>query len=465
MIMVSEFIEKRFPNLVPWRTESRAITKLAVPMALTHLAYMAIVTTDVVMMGWLGKDALAAGSLAGNYYWFFEMIILGVLYALSPILAQHIGARRFRMVRPATRQGFWLALILGIPCTAVVWHAGPILVLLGQDADLSENAQAYLRYMVVGLIPGLWYMVLCEFLVAHARPRAPLVVSTLAIFLNGFLDYSLIFGNFGMPRLGLVGAGVASATVSTTMFLAVLVFVLVDRKFRRYRLWGHFWRVDKDQIVEIIRVGTPIALTEVAEMGTFFVAALLMGMIGTDALAAHAIVTQTAGIVLMVPMGLAQAAAVRVGWAVGKGDYGSAARSGWTAVSMSAFFTLVTGAIFLLGGGVIVDFYLDAANPENRIAAELGVTLLAIAAVFMVFDGTQLVGRGSLRGLKDTRVPMQIALGCHWGIGMAAAAYFGVYLGMGAEAVWISMTVSWCLVCVLLLRRFYMTCSEAMTGS
>ncbi|MEE8515008.1 MAG: MATE family efflux transporter [Alphaproteobacteria bacterium] len=437
-----------------WSQEARATVSLAVPLVLIALAWVAMVTTDRVMMGWLGPESLAAGSLAGQFFLFFEYFAIGVLGAVAPILSQHLGARRYRMVRRTVRQGFWVAVILAFPCMAMIWHAQAILVLLGQDPDLASAGQSYVRFMVLGFLPGLWLVVLSAFLAAHTRPRATLVVTVLGIGINALADYALMFGHFGFPRLGLIGAGVASAAVSTFMFLALLSFVLIDRRLRRYRLLGRFWRADWSQLYEIVRLGLPIAVAHLAEVGMFLASTLLMGLIGTAALAAHAIANQCAVIVYMVPYGIAQAATVRVGRAVGAGTHQAAARAGWAAVALGIGFAFLPAAAFWFLGGAIVDLFLDTARPENRVAIDLAVSFLAIAALLQFADGTQCTAFGALRGLKDTRGPMLIALAGYWGLGLMSAAVFGVYLGFGGQAIWISLAVALSVVGALLVRRF-----------
>jgi MATE family multidrug resistance protein len=308
--------------------------------------------------------------------------------------------------------------------------------------------------MVLGFLPGLWFVVLSEFLVAHTRPRATLVVFVLAIGINALADYALMFGHFGFPRLGLIGAGVASATVSTFMFLALLSFVLIDRRLRRYRLLGRFWRADWSQLYEIVRLGLPIAVAHLAEVGMFLASALLMGLIGTAALAAHAIANQCAVIAYMVPYGIAQAATVRVGRAVGAGKHRAMARAGWTAVALGIGFAFLPAAAFWFLGGAIVDLFLDTARPENRLTIDLAVSFLAIAALFQIADASLATAFGALRGLKDTRGPMLISLAGYWGLGLTSAAVFGVYLGFGGQAIWISLVVAVSVVGALLVRRF-----------
>lgn len=438
----------------PWRREGRAMLLLAVPLILTELSHMAIVTTDVVMMGWLGPQSLAAGSLAGHLYAFLDYFALSVLTAVSPILAHQLGARRFRLVRRTVRQGFWAALILALPCVVLIWQAEALLLLLGQEPELASAARPYIRIMVLGFLPGLWFMVLSEFLVAHVRPRVLLAVAVLGVGVNGLADYALMFGNLGFPRLGLAGAGVASATVNTFMFLSLLGFVLVDRRLRRYRLLGHFWRADWPRLVEILRLGLPIGVSSVAETGMFLASALLMGLLGTVPLAAHAVAIQCASIAYMVPFGVAQAAAVRVGRAIGAGDHRAADRAGWTALALGVGFAALPAALFWGFGEELTALFLDPTVAENRPVIDLAVAFLAVAAFFQLADAAQAVSAGILRGYKDTRVPMLIAVGGYWGLGLSSAALFGVYLGQGGEAIWIALAVALSLVGILLVWRF-----------
>ena len=437
-----------------WWRETRAMVSLAVPLALTQLAYVAIVTTDVVMMGWLGPESLAAGVLSSHLYFFFAVFGLGVLEAVAPIVSQDLGARRFRMVRSTVRQGFWAAVMLALPCMAIVWHTQPILTLLGQDPELAGAGQPYVRLMMLGLLPGLWQMVLSEFLAAHGRPRAILVVTVVGIAVNALGDYALMFGHFGFPRMGLTGAGVASAVVNTFMFLALFGFVLIDRRLRRYRLLGYFWRADWSRLFEIIRLGVPIAVTELAEMGMFLALSLLMGLIGTSALAAHAVAGQSGMVAFMVPLGLAQAATVRVGRAVGAGDPRAAARAGWTALVLGGIYAFLPAAAFWFFGDVLAGAFLDTTQSGNRTTIGLAVSLLAIAALFQFADTIQLVTRGVLRGFKDTRGPMLISLLGYCGLGLPFAALFGFTFDLGGQGIWLGMAAGIAVVGVLLVLRF-----------
>ena len=438
----------------PWLREARAVIHLAVPLALTHLSYMVILLTDVVMMGWIGTDAIAAGSLARDFYWVMGAFSMGILTGATPIMAQHLGARRFRQIRPTLRNAAWLAILIAIPVSVAAWFSSPLLVLLGQEQQVADDGQSYLRYLLWGLLPTLWFVVLTEFLAAHARPRAVLVVSVFGIALNALLDYALMFGNFGAPNMGLEGAGVASLVVNWFMFVLLVGFVLKDRKFRRYRLTGRMWRIDWSVMGEIIRVGSPIAGAEIAEMGLFFVTTLLMGLLGVDALAAHAVTGQCYAIVFMIPVGLAQAGAVRVGRAAGARDAIGVARSGWTATALASLIVLLPTFVFWFAARSLAGLILDPADPANTVALDLAVLLLHVGAFFMIADSVQFAVRGALQGLKDTAVPMVIAVAAAAGLGLPTAAVLGFVLDLGGQGIWAGLAVAMAGAAALLVLRF-----------
>ena len=454
MNALEQTIPKGFPNVAVWRREAGATLKLAIPLVLTELGFMAIITTDIVMMGWLGPSFLAAGSLGGYFFVFFQIFAFGILAAVAAILAQHLGARRFRQVRPTLRHGAWLAVLLASLCGLVIWHGGPILVLLGQEPALAQDAQTYLRVLLVGFLPTLWLFILAELLAAHQRPRATLAVTVVGIGLNALIDYALMFGHFGLPRLELIGAGIASASVNSFMFAALLGFVLFDRRLRRYRFFAGWWKLEWARFLEILRLGLPIAVAEVAEMGMFLATALLIGLLGAVPLAANAIAVQCVALFFVVPIGLAQAATVRVGRACGAGLPEAARRAGWIAIALGVSFALVPASLFWLAGSGIVGLFLDRTDAGNRPVIELAVAFLAIAALFQLVDAAQIVARGALRGLKDTRGPMLIAVVGYWGLGLPAAALFGIHFELGGEAIWGALALALTVVSGLLLWRF-----------
>jgi MATE family multidrug resistance protein len=263
-----------------------------------------------------------------------------------------------------------------------------------------------------------------------------------------------MFGNLGAPELGLDGAGVASALVNLFMFLALLFYVMQDKRLRRYRLSGRFWKIDWAAMREIARVGLPIAVTEVAEMGMFLTTSLMMGLLGAEALAAHGVTAQCYAVIFMIPVGLAQAGAVRVGRAVGAGEARGAALSGWTTIVLAGLIALVPVSLFWFAGEDIAGLILDPNEPGNAATVKLAASLLAVAAFFMITDAIQITSRGALQGMKDTQVPMAIALVTSWGLGFPAAILLGFVLGLGGQGIWAGLGVAMTAASLMLVWRF-----------
>ena len=438
----------------PWRAESRALITLALPLVLTEIAQMAMGTTDTIMMGWIGAEALAAGALANHFYGFFVLIGIGVMSAVAPMVAQALGARRFRHVRRSVRQGLWAAVAVGLPGGFAVWHAEALLTALGQDPVVAAASQDYLRAMVWGFVPFLGYMVLSHFLAAHSRPRPAMVLTLIAIAVNALGNYLLMFGHFGLPRLELVGAGISTAIVDYFLFVSLLGYSLWDRRFRRYHILARIWRPDWARFVELFRIGLPIGLALLAEVGLFLASSLLIGMIDTDQLAAHGLAIQCVALVYMVPYGIGQAAAVRVGLAAGSERWSGIGLAGWTALAWGTGFALLPALAFWFGGTAIVGFYLDPGVPGNAAAVAFAVGFLEVAAVFQLADAAQVVAAGALRGLKDTRVPMVLAVIGYWAIGFSAAIVFAFELGYEGTGAWIGLAIGLTVTAPMLIWRF-----------
>jgi MATE family multidrug resistance protein len=439
-----------------WRREARALVALSLPIVLTNLGQVAIQTTDVLMLGRLGPEALAASVLGINVSFVLLLFSIGVVAATAPMMAHDLGRRRHAVREPrrTVRQGFWVALALGLPAWGVLWNIVPVLRLLHQDPVLVGAAEAYVHAAMWGFVPALWFVVLRNFIAALERPRAAMVVMLLGVGFNALGAYALIFGAFGLPALGLQGAGIAAALTNGGLFLSLLGYVLIDRRFRRYRILGHLWRPDWVRMGEIFRVGLPIGIALIMEVGLFASAGFLVGLIGRAELAAHQIALQCASVAFMVPLGLAQAATVRVGLAAGSGDRAGVMRAGLTALAVGGLFMTATATLMWTRPEAIIGLFIDAGNPANARVLRLAVTFLAIAALFQIFDGGQVIGMGALRGLKDTRWPMAIAALAYWvvGIGLAVGLAFG--LGLGALGVWIGLAAALAVAATLLVGRF-----------
>lgn len=425
-----------------WRLEAKATAALAWPLVLTFLSESAISAVDTAIIGRLGPAGLASASLALAVFFTGFLLSAGVCMATAPLAAQARGARRPREVRRVVRQGLWVAILLTVPISHfALTRIEPVLLALGQPADAVAGAGVYLDWYGWALPFAIGFLVLRNFASVLERPRLGLWVILVGVPLNGFLAYGLVLGRFGLPRLELAGAGIAGVIAHAFMFLAMLVIALRVRPLRRYRILGRFWRPDWAVFRRIFRVGVPIAGIIAMEFGMFIGALVLLGWISPMALAAHQIALVVATLAFKVPLGIAHAATVRVGLAVGRGDVAGVARAGWTALGLGAAFMLATSVAMWSLPDVLVSVFLDVADPANAAVASLAATLVMVAAVFQIGDGAQTIGAGVLRGLNDTVVPMMWAGFGYWILGLASAYVLGFPLGFGAPGIWSGMAV------------------------
>ena len=439
-----------------WAGEARATLGLAWPLILTNVAQTLMTATDVVMMGWLGPDALAAGALGANLYFATMIFGLGLTTATAPMIARELGRKRHsvRDVRRTVRQGLWMAAGATVPIWIVLWQSEAILLAMGQEPALAKAAAQYVRALQWSLLPFFFFLVLRSFVSALERPLWALAAGVAGVVVNAAAAWVLIFGHLGFPKLGLVGAGYATTFADTLMFVLLAAVILTDRKFRRYHLFGRFWRADWPRFRELWHLGLPIGATLVFEVAVFNGATFLMGLIGAAALAAHSIAMQLASLSFMVPLGLAQAATVRVGRAFGAHDKEGIRRAGWTAYAMGVGFMAMTALAMVLVPRTLVGLFLDLDTPANLPVIDLAVSFLMVAALFQVADGGQAVAAGMLRGLHDTRVPMVYAGIGYWGIGLLLGVALAFQGGLAGFGLWIGLATGLTVVAILLLVRW-----------
>jgi MATE family multidrug resistance protein len=439
-----------------WAREVRATLLLAWPLVLTNLSQFALSLTDALFLGRVGTEALAAATLGANLYWAAFAPCFGLALAAAPMTAQTRGRvrRHVRGMRRDVRAAIWACLAATIPVWALLWHAAPVLRALGQEPALADLAQEYVRAMMWGLPFFCVFVVLRGFLSAEERPQAALWISLAGIALNVPLNAWLIHGGFGVPALGVAGAGLASALCNVAMLAGLMALVARDRRLRRYRLFGRFWRFDGPRLKEVAVIGLPIAGGMALEIAVFSTAAIAMGWMGALAVAAHAIAVQVASFTFMVPMGIAQAATARVGLATGAGRLRDAARAGHVAVLLGVGFMALSACLLLLLPGPIAWLFLDAGNADAAETAALAATLLGIAGLFQLADGVQSVAAGALRGLKDTTVPMLLAGLGYWVIGLPVGLLLALRLGFGPTGIWIGLATGLFLVAALMLARW-----------
>lgn len=438
----------------PWRLELARMARLATPIVLTQLAWIGMMITDTAMIGRLGASALAGASLSLMVFFLYWIFCFGVTMATAALAAQAFGARKPRIVRRVVRQGLWVTVVITAPALVLFNFTGELLAATGQPVETLPHAEAYMSTLMWSLPPAIGLLVLRNFVSALNRPVYALVVMMAGLPINAALDYALIFGNFGLPRLELVGAGLATTIINILMFATLLAIAVFRRPFARYAILGNFWRADWFQFREIFRIGLPIAGMSLLEAGYFIGSVFIVGQFGTTAIAATMIALQLPHLAFMVPMGLAQAATVRVGQAAGRRDPAGAYRAGWMALALAAIYMTATTGIVLLIPEAFASIFLDTTRPDSAAVLALATSYLFFAAFFQAGDCIQAVAAGALRGLSDTAMPMVIAVASYWGVGLGTGLLLAFWVGMEGAGLWAGFIAGLSCAAILLTGRF-----------
>lgn len=445
------------PARPAFRIELTAMARLAAPLAAANFLQMAVHAIDVIFVARLGTDALAAASLSVALFGMLNWAFTGLTAAAAPLISAELGrcAHSVRQVRRSVRMAMWLTAGCTVVGMAICSLGEALMLATGQDPKVAALAGEFLTVLQWAIAPMVAASVLRAFVSALGRPYFATLITALSIAVNALGNYAFIFGHFGAPEMGLAGSALSSVVTSWVTVLAYAVAIRRDRRLRRYRIMGRWWRPEWTRLREIVAIGGPIALTVVAEGGLFGSAAFLMGVIGKAELAAHTVALQVAAFAFQVPFGVGQAATIRVGYHFGAGDPAGIGRAGKAALIVGVSFVMLAALAMLGMPRLILSVYVDVDDPQNALMAALAVQYMAIAAAFQLFDGAQAITAGALRGLQDTRVPMAIALFGYWIPGFGTAALLGLYTPLGGLGVWIGLAVSLIVVAAFLLHRWH----------
>lgn len=428
--------------------------KLALPMVLTQVAQVAMMTTDLAFIGRISAEALAAAALAGRLYLISVTFGVGLLSAIAPLAARAIGENNLGAVQRSLRMGLWLALILSFPIIAVALRAEQVLLALGQTPDVAQLAQQYLFGLALGTAPALAFLAIRSFMDGVNRPQPVFWITLSAIPLNALLVYILAYGKLGLPRLELFGAGLATTLVNCGMFLAGLWFAALRRPFREYHVLADLWRFDWRAMRQLIAFGTPISIASLIESGLLGATSLLAGLISNSALAAHQIVVQVSSILFMIYLGIGTAAAVRVGHAAGCDDRAGVKRANLAAMLLGMVIATTLTLTLITVRFEIVELFLGRAARDSEATISLAAKLLIVGATLFITDAAQCIAAGGLRGLKDTRVPLLFATIAWWPIGFFLSYWLSLKIGLGAVGIWIGLSIGYTIYAAILVLRF-----------
>ena len=439
-----------------WRTHLTQTLSLSVPLVGIQLAQAAIGITDTLMVGRLGAAELAALALATTFFFTLFIVGLGLTQAVLPLAAEARGAEDPIMLRRAIRMGFWVAGGYTIIAIAILFNTEAILRFAGQSPETIHFASRYIAIAKWALLPMLLFMNLRAFYTVLDCANIMFAINIVGVLANILLNYMFIFGNWGAPELGVEGAAVATLGTATVTLAGMVLLSLRDKRMKDYDIYGRFWRVDLEILRQIIRLGIPIGMTLLAEIGLFAVATILIGRIGTLELAAHGIILQLATLSFMVPLGFSNVATTRVALAYGRRNREDLRRAAYITVFLAVGFMSTAALIFLTIPEVLISLFLDASGEDTAAVIALAVPYLFFAALFQLADGTQVVAAGALRGMQDTRVPMIIAIFSYWIAGLGTGYVLAFPLGLEGIGIWIGLALGLTLAAVLLLARFIM---------
>ncbi|MDQ7981840.1 MATE family efflux transporter [Paraburkholderia sp. SARCC-3016] len=427
--------------------------RLAAPLAIAQLSQMAMSVTDTVLLGSLGPDALAAGGLGANLFFFVVTLLQGVLTSVSVSVSHARGAQADERVPDIYWTGFVLSILLAVPAFVLLSFAAPILKTFGEPAVLAEHIGEYcavLRWGAPASLIGVGLM--RSFLPAIGAAKRLLWVSVASVVFNGFLNYGLIHGAYRLPRLGFLGSAVAT---TITVWLSALMLMALLHLRPRYRHFVAAARPNVPLMGELFGIGWPVAITYGVESLLFLATGLMVGLLGEAQLAAHQIALNVASVAFMVPLAIGQAANVRVGYWSGAGVPLAARHAGFAAFGLGVGFMSLSGLVMVSAPHWIVGLYLQLDDPSNAHTVALASSLLGVAAIFQIVDGMQTVGSGCLRGLKDTRVPMIAATFGYWGIGFPTGYVLAFHFRLGALGLWWGLAAGLSSVAILMTLRFH----------
>jgi MATE family multidrug resistance protein len=440
----------------PSRADFRNLIELALPLAAVQVGVMAMGMVDAAMVGRLSADALGAVAVAGVWFFAITTVGMGCVYALDPVIAQAHGAGDEPAIALGFQRGLLIAVLVTVPTMVGLVPVEAVLRLTGQAPALVPLARDYLNWIQPGIFPYFAFLVLRQTLQALGRVRPILAVITLANLLNAGLNWIFIYGHLGAPALGVRGSALATTISRWAMFTGLLglTWKALEPYARPLRpeiwLWGPLRRM--------LEIGLPIGLQILFEYGVFGIVGLLLGRAGSQSIAGHQIALNYAAITFMVPLGIGAAAAVLVGRAIGANDAEGARRVTVAALAVGASFMAAAALVF-----IALPTPLAALYSEETGVVAIAASLIPIAGAFQVFDGTQAVAMGVLRGAGDTRVPVIVTIFGYYAVGLPVGLWLGAGLGLGAQGYWWGLVTGLAVVAVVLIWRIRSRMSRALT--
>lgn len=427
------------------RADVRPLLSLAAPVILAEIGWMAMGVVDTIMVGPLGPAAIGAAGMGSSVFTAIAIFGMGLMLGLDTLVSQAYGARRLDSCLAWLHQGVWLALVIGPLLTLLTWGVFATLDRWGLHPQIRVLVGPYLRTLALGALPLLLYAAFRRYLQGLHVVRPVMIALITANLVNAAGNWLLVYGHLGMPALGVTGSAWATNVART--YMALFLFLAIRREHRR-RGDAHPQvplGVDPARMRHLVSLGFPAASQITLEVGVFAVATAMAGKLDPLASGAHQVALNIAGVAFMVPLGLASASAVRVGHAIGSRDTHRAVSAGWTALAIGGALMLSIGAVLF----AIPELLMRLFTSDPHLIAT-GKQLLRVAAAFQLFDGTQAVATGVLRGAGDTRTPMLVNIVGHWVLGLPVGYALCFHYGWGVIGLWVGLSVGLIVVAIVL---------------
>lgn len=444
-----------------WQEETRTILGISLPLTAAYVAEMGMVITDMIIVGRLGSNELAAVGLAGDWFWVLLLIGMGVISIVGVIAAQNLGSGDREGVVSVSEQGMIAAAITSVPVMLCVWYLGPVLGLAKQDPDIVRLITDYSRVLTWAVFPALWFVVLRNYVTALARSAAIGWITVFALGLNVALNYTLVFGKFGFPALGVVGAGIGTTVVNWVMFAALVAHVVRSKHLEGYRPRIVPRHVNAGLLKEIFSLGIPISLTQFLNGAMFTVAAVIVGILGAATLAAQQIVYSVIYLALTASAALGDAVRVRVAYGIGLRSVDSSRQSANISFLLAGLTTFLAALVLWIVPESLVGIFLDTSQAENAAVLEISIGLSVYAGVFILLDGVLMVVANAIRGLRDTRSPLWISMAGYWAVGLGSGVWLCFPGGYGADGLWWGLVAGVLFSNILMYWRFTARLTDA----
>jgi len=430
------------------RSHLRAILKLGAPLVVNNLAYAGITFADTVMSGHIGADALAAVAVGSNALQLQSLIGAGMMMALAPIVAHDYGAGRDTAAGRYMRQALWIALAMSVLPLVVAFSATRVYTAVGTAPSIIPTATAYTQAVCCGVPAMFALQALTYTSEGLGRTRTIMLMTVLALPVNVLFNWVFMFGHWGAPALGAVGAGVASA-ITIWLALGFMILLMKRPSYARFALFARFEWPSATELRTILRLALPFTGSLLAEGSLFIGATLMVSALGAVIVAAHQVALSYSLLTYMIPAAFHSATTVRVGHMLGSGQAAEARRAGYIGIALCTGLMVISALVLVLARGPISRVYTD-----DPAVLEVATTLLLLAGLFQISDGLQLGCSGALRGYQDARIPLAITVVAYWGIGFTLAWVFGIVRGGGAPGVWLGLIAGLTAAAALLGARF-----------